>query len=192
VTPAADDKHFLKDPVSDRDWTRGPADAAVTLVEYVDFQCPDCQNSCPVIERLLAEFGGRVRFVLRQFPLVSRHPLAQTAALASEAAGNQGKFWEMYRRMMEARGELEPDDLLDYAQESGLDIEQWQRDMSAPALAERIAQTKRSGVRSGVNGTPTLFVNGVRYEGETEPVREEELRAAIEEALTAGATASPG
>ena len=192
MTPASDDKHFLKDPVSERDWARGLADAPVTVVEYADFQCPDCQNSYPVIERVLAGLPGRVRFVLRQVPLVSRHPLAQTAALASEAAGNQGKFWEMHRRLMEARGELEPDDLLDYAQALGLDIERWQRDMADSALAERIAVTKRLGVRSGVNGTPTLFINGVRYEGETEPVREEELRAAIEEALTAGATASPG
>ena len=192
MTPADDDKHLLKDPVSEEDWTRGPVDAPATLVEYADYQCPDCQASYPVIERVLAGFGDRVRFVVRQFPLVSRHPLAQAAALASEAAGRQGKFWEMHRRLMEARGKLEPTDLLRHARESGLDIEQWQRDMSAPALAERIAQTKRLGVRSGANGTPTLFINGVRYEGETRPVREEELRAAIEEALRAGATASPG
>jgi protein-disulfide isomerase len=190
VTPAADDKHFLKDPVSDRDWARGLADAPVTVVEYLDFQCSDCRESYPVIERVLAEFGGRVRFVVRQFPMVSRHPLAQGAALASEAAGRQGKFWEMYRRLMEAGGRLEPDDLLRYARALGLDIERWQRDMADSGLAERIAVTKRLGVRSGVNGTPTLFINGVRYEGETQPVRQEELRAAIEEALTAGATAS--
>lgn len=190
MTPAADDKHFLKDPVSDRDWARGPADAPVTLVEYADFQCPDCQHSHPVIERVLADHRDRVRFVFRQFPIVSLHPLAQGAALASEAAGRQGRFWEMQRRLMEAEGRIGEAEALRHASELHLDIEQWRRDLADPALSEHIRETKRLGVRSGVNGTPTLFINGVRYEEQTEPVREQELRAAIEEALAAAQPAA--
>ena len=175
--------HTLKQPVTEDDWSRGPAEAPVTLVEYADFECPDCQRSHPVIERVVESLGEKVQLVFRQFPLVSLHPHAQQAALASEAAGRQGKFWEMQGRLMEARGALGTEDLMGYARELGLGSERVKRDMADPALRDRIRKAKLLGVRSGVNGTPTLFINGVRFEGEREPVGEGELRGAIEAAL---------
>jgi protein-disulfide isomerase len=152
----------------------------VTVVEYADFECPDCWVTYPVIERVLDALGGKVRFAFRHFPVVSRHPLAQGAALGAEAAGRQGKFWEMHRRLFEAQGALSPEELGQYAQEIGLDLDRFGRDMADPALAAKIREGKLLGVRSGVNGTPTLFLNGVRFEHAEPAIKEPELRAAIE------------
>ncbi len=175
--------HYLKEPVGDDDWVQGPTGAPVTLVEYADFQCNDCQNSHPVLARVLASFKDEVRFVFRHFPMVSKHPQAEQAALAAEAAGRQGKFWEMERLLIEARGALSPEDLDHYAQELGLDLVQFHRDLTDDSLRAKIRRGKLAGLRSGVNGTPTLFINEVRYEGERTPVDETELRKAIEQAL---------
>lgn len=183
----AADVHVLRQPVTEADWVRGPADAPVTLVEYADFECPDCRASYPAIERVLASYEGRIRFVFRHFPVVSRHPRAQGAALAAEAAGRQGKFWEMYRRLFEARGELAPESIRRCAEESGLDVAQFERDTADPELAAKIHRVKLLGVRSGVNGTPTLFLNGLRLDRAESAVTEAELRAAIAPLLAAGA-----
>ncbi len=175
----------LKRPVSDEDWARGPL-GAVTLVEYMDYQCPFCQAAHPVIERVLKALEPRVRFVVRPFPVFSLHPRAEKAALAAEAAGRQGKFWEMHQRLFEARGALGDDELSRYARELGLEEDRFQRDMKDPALLEKIKREKMLGVRSGVNGTPTLYINEVRYEGEVGPDHEAELRAAILAELNKG------
>ena len=182
-----DEVHLLKQPVTSDDWARGPLDAPVTLVEYADFQCPDCQASHPVLERLLERFAGRLRFVFRHFPVVSRHPLAQGAALAAEAAGRQGKFWPMHQRLFAAQGALAPQDLHRYAREIGLDLDRFQRDLGDPALVAKIHQGKLLGVRSGVNGTPTVFLNGARYDGPSPAANEAHLQAAIEALLPRGA-----
>ncbi len=175
--------HYLIAPVGDDDWVQGPANAPVTLVEYADFQCNDCQNSHPVLVRLLASYQDKVRFVFRHFPMVSKHPQAEQAALAAEAAGRQGKFWQMQRLLLEARGALSPEDLDHYAQALGLDLAQFHHDLTNEELHAKIRLNKYLGLRSGVNGTPTLFINGVRYEGARSPVDENELRAAIEQVL---------
>jgi protein-disulfide isomerase len=172
--------HSLREPVTGDDWIRGAADAPVTLVEYADFECPDCQASHPALERVLDLYPGKIRFVFRHFPVVSRHPLAQGAALAAEAAGRQGSFWEMHERLFEARGALASDDLRRYAQEIGLDLARFEQDVLDPALAAKIHEGKLLGVRSGVNGTPTIFLNGVRYDRPTPAIEEAHLRAAIE------------
>jgi len=177
------DVHVLKQPVTEADWVRGPAEAPVTLVEYADFECPDCQASYPVIERVLASFADRMRFAFRHFPVVSRHPRAQGAALAAEAAGRQGKFWEMHHRLFEARGALSPEDIRRQARELGLDLRRFEQDLADPELATQIHKAKLLGVRSGVNGTPTLFLNGLRLERAEPPVTEAELRAAVEPLL---------
>jgi len=168
----------LKRPVSDDDWSRGPA-GAVSLVEYLDYQCPACQAAHPVVERVLASLPDRVRFVVRHFPIASAHPQAQRAALAAEAAGRQGKFWEMHQRLFAPRGALQEDQLLSYAGELGLDLARFGADMADEGLAAKIRREKVLGVRSGVNGTPTFYIAEARYEGETGPLREEELKAAI-------------
>jgi protein-disulfide isomerase len=175
--------HVLKRPVGEDDWSRGPDSAPVTLVEYADFQCADCQRSHLAIWRVVESFGDRVRFVFRHFPLVTAHPRAEEAALAAEAAGQQEKFWEMQERLMEARGALDPEDVRRYAQELGLDMDAFERDMTDAAKKRKLREEKLLGVRSGVNGTPTLFINGVRYERATQPVEEAELREAVEAAL---------
>lgn len=181
TTPGAPE---LREPVGDDDWTRGPADAPATLVEYADFACPFCQRAYPVIERVLAVLGGRVRFVHRHFPVESRHPRALAAALAAEAAGRQGRFWEMHRRLWEARGALSDADLERYAEELGLDLARFRGDLADPALAARIRQERLLGVRSGANGTPTLFLNGVRWDGDAQD------EAALQVALEAAAKSS--
>lgn len=172
----------LKFPLSERDWVRGATECPVTLVEYVDFQCPCCQGSYPVVERVVEAWKGRVRFAVRHFPVSSTHPYAEGAALAAEAAGRQGKFWEMYHRLFTSRNRLRPFDLDFHARRLDLDLEAFRRDMESEELREKIRQEKRQGLRSGVNGTPTLFINGERYDYPTCPVREEELRAALEAA----------
>jgi protein-disulfide isomerase len=177
------DVHLLKQSVTADDWMRGAADAPITLVEYADFQCPDCQESYPVLERVLDSYAGRMRFVFRHFPVVTRHPLAQGAALAAEAAGKQGKFWEMHQRLFEARSALAPEDLRRYAQQIGLDLARFEQDVADPALVAKIHESKLLGVRSGVNGTPTIFLNGVRHDRPTPAVEESDLRAAIEALL---------
>ena len=172
-------RHTLKPPVSAEDWTRGPAEARVTLVEYLDFQCPCCHGSFPAVERVLEELGDRVRYVVREFPIPSAHPHAEGAARAAEAAGRQGRFWEMYRLLLELRGRVGPPELESCARELDLDLARFHADVAGDEVQARIRESKHWGLRSGVNGTPTLFVNGVRYEEAACPVQAAELQAAL-------------
>jgi len=179
----AQEVHRLRVPVSDEDWWRGPANAPVTLVEYADFECEHCQAAYPGLEKLARAYRDHLRFVMRHFPVVSSHPRAMDAALAAEAAGKQGRFWEMHRRLFENPGKLDAQDLLRHAREIGLDMKRFQDDMNDPQLKRKIEEQKRQGLRSGVNGTPTLFLNGVRYDG---PRDFEALSEAVEAAAGHG------
>jgi protein-disulfide isomerase len=154
----------LTPPLDDaRDHVIGPPDAPA-LVEYGDFECPYCGDAYPSIQDLLRRHGARFRFAFRHFPL-DKHPHARQAALAAEAAAAQGRFWEMHDRLFEARRRLEPGDIRRYAQEVGLDLERFERDLQAPETAARVDADVDSGVRSGVTGTPTFFIQGERYDG---------------------------
>jgi formate-nitrite transporter family protein len=155
----------LTPPVSERDHIAGPDDAPVTLVEYGDYECPYCGMAHPVVKRAQRELGKQLRFVFRNFPLGEAHPHAQIAAQAAEAAGAQGRFWEMHDMIFEHQDALEVEDLLGYAASLGLDAEQIGRDLEAGTYVKRVRDDFRSGVKSGVNGTPTFFVNGARYDG---------------------------
>jgi protein-disulfide isomerase len=155
----------LKVPVSERDHTLGPAKAPVTLVEYGDYECPYCGAAHPVVKQLISLLGRRVRFVFRHFPLATVHPHAQHAAEAAEAAGAQGQFWEMHDTLYENQQALEAEDLLEYAAQLGLDVERLANELAERVHADRVRQDFLSGVRSGVNGTPTFFINGARHEG---------------------------
>jgi protein-disulfide isomerase len=148
-----------------RDHIRGPAEAAVTLVEYGDFQCPHCGQAHLVLNELLARFDQDVRLVFRHFPLTQIHPDAQRAAEASEAAGAQGRFWEMHDALFENQDALDLESIAEYAQEIGLDMTEFVRDLAAGVYTERVREDFLSGVRSGVNGTPTFFINGNRHDG---------------------------
>ena len=148
-----------------RDHVRGPADAPVTLVEYGDFQCPYCGDAYPVVRELEDRFGESLRFVFRHMPLDDLHPRAPAAALAAEAAGAQGRFWEMHDRLFEHQLELSDEDLRRHAEAIGLDLDRFERDLRDEGLAARVDDDLRSGAGSGVPSTPRFFVNGVIHLG---------------------------
>jgi len=152
-------------PVSDRDHVHGPADAPVTLVEYGDYECPHCGRAYPILHEVQRRMGSRLRFVFRNFPLRESHPHAQHAAEAAEAAGAQGKFWEMHDRLFERQFALEDGNLVEYARELGLDATRLRQELAEGRYEPRVREDFRSGVISGVNGTPTFFINGARHDG---------------------------
>ena len=156
----------LKVPVSPkRDHILGPRDAAVTLVEYGDFECPHCGQAHYVLQDLMSQMAKVVQLVFRNFPLAQIHPHAERAAEAAEAAGAQGSFWEMHDTLFENQDALEDEDLVGYAQQLGLDLERFQTDLLNGVHTKRVREDFVSGVRSGVNGTPTFFINGRRHDG---------------------------
>ena len=169
----------LTPPISERDHSRGPADAPVTLVEYGDYECPYCGEAYPIVKALQQRLGDQLRFVFRNFPLSQAHPHAEHAAEAAEAAGDQDMFWEMHDMLYENQQALEDEDLLRYATALGLDVSRFTRDIAKHGPAGRVREDFRSGVRSGVNGTPSFFINGVRHDGSYDLAT---LLAAIEEA----------
>jgi protein-disulfide isomerase len=174
----------LTPTVGDADHVNGPSEAPLTLVEYGDFECPYCGMAYPIVQSIQRQLGGRLRFVYRHFPLKELHPHAQHAAEAAESAGAQGKFWEMHHALFEHQEALDDAALARYADGLGLDAERVARDIESGTYARRVRDDFRSGVRSGVNGTPTFFVNGERYDGpwadETKFLRA--LREFVEEA----------
>jgi len=163
----------------DRDHIQGPDVAPVTLVEYGDYQCPYCGAAYPIIKNVQSRMGNRLRFVFRNFPISTSHPDAELAAEAAEAAAAQGRFWEMHDLLYENQARLGDDALHAYAERLGVDLNRFDGDLSGHAYAERVHEDFMSGVRSGVNGTPTFFVNGVRHNG---PFDLEALMEAVGEA----------
>lgn len=174
------DPGTLRSPITADDWSLGPADAPVTLLEYGDLECSYCGQAHPEIKAMLEQYPDRVRFVFRHFPITSLHPHAQAAALAAEAAGAQGKFWEMQDLLLRNQAHLEHNDLRRYALEIGLDIARFDREMDEQRYIAHVNEDFRSGAGDGVNGTPTLFLNGVRYDG---PRDRDALSDAIDELL---------
>lgn len=152
-------------PMPDRDHIKGPIDAPIALVEYGDYECPYCGEAYPVVKAIQKRLGDRLCFAFRNFPLVNSHPHAAHAAEAAEAAGAQGRFWEMHDLLYENQGALEDAYLVGYATTLGLDAERLIKDVLDGAHTARVRQDFRSGARLGVNGTPSFFINGVRYDG---------------------------
>jgi protein-disulfide isomerase len=148
----------------DRDHIQGPPDAPVTLLEYGDYECPYCGAAYPIVKQVQEAMGDTLGFVFRNFPITTSHPHAQQAAEAAEAAGAQGRFWPMHDLLYENQQRLEVPDLVGYAGRLELDSEQVERDLAGHRYAERVHEDFMSGVRSGVNGTPTFYVDGVRYD----------------------------
>jgi NhaA family Na+:H+ antiporter len=155
----------LSIPVGEKDHFLGPDDAPITLVEYGDLECPYCRQVNPVIRELRSRLGRRVRYVFRHFPIRSTHIHAQLAAEATEAAGAQGKFWEMQELLLEHQEALDETHLIQYAADLDLDLDRFKRDLDEHVYAEKVREDFHGGIRSGVNGTPTFFINGVRYDG---------------------------
>ena len=144
----------------------GPATAVVTLIAYCDFECPYCGRAYPIIKRLRANLGNRLRFVFRHFPLIHKHPHAQQAAEAAEAAGAQGQFWAMHDLLFENQDALEIADLRNYAKVLGLETAHFEHELLAHIHADRVRQDVISGKNSGASGTPTFFMNGQRHTDE--------------------------
>lgn len=163
MTPHATPRLIL--PVSERDHIRGSAEALVTLVEYGDYQCPYCGAAHPVVEELQRVLGDQLRFVFRHFPLSQIHPHAEGAAEAAEAAGAQDMFWEMHATLYTHQHALDGPHLIRYASSLGLDPTAFRDALIERAYADHVHEDFLSGVRSGVNGTPTFFIDGVRYDG---------------------------
>src|SRR5438067_1934834 len=146
--------------VNPSDHDLGPSHAPVTVVEYGDFECPNCKQAAPAVKLLLQRFAGKVRYVYRHFPLEEVHPHALHAALAAEAAGAQGKFWPMHDRLFEGQPHLKDKQLHGYAERLELDMTRFAADMRHDSYLQRVREHIEGGTRSGVRATPTFFVNG--------------------------------
>ena len=157
----------LPDP--ERDHTSGSTDGLIKLLEYGDYECPFCGEAQPIVKEIQQRLGDDLLFAFRNFPLKQLHPHAEHAAEAAEAAGAQGNFWGMHDLLFENQGALEDEDLAAYAVELGLDQTRLIREVASSVYAPRIREDFKSGVRAGVNGTPTFFINGERYDGTLDP-----------------------
>jgi protein-disulfide isomerase len=165
---------------SKRDHCLGPDAAGVTLLEYGDYECPYCGRAYVIIKSIQDHFGDQLRFAFRNFPLTQIHLHAQQAAEAAEAAGAQGMFWEMHDMLYENQAALDQPSLREYALVLELDMDRFDMEMMTHTHAKRVREDFMSGVKSGVNGTPTFYLNGIRYDGSWEGVR---LMTAIEELI---------
>jgi protein-disulfide isomerase len=153
-------------PIQPTDHIHGPESAPHTLVEYGDYQCPDCGRLYAILRDLQEEFRSRLRIVYRHYPLSGSHPHAQKAAEAAEAAGAQGRFWEMHALLFEHQNALDTKDLLRYATQLPLDVDRFRRELKEGVYSDRVRQDFRAGVQNGVYRTPELFLDGVRHSQE--------------------------
>jgi protein-disulfide isomerase len=160
-----EDMAQLTPPVGPQDHIQGSETAKVTLVEYGDYECPYCGQAYPIVKELQRRMGDQLRFVFRNFPLSNMHPHAEHAAEAAEAANAQGKFWQMHDYLYEHQNELGDSHLAAYAGAVGLDVSRFTHEMREHLYASHVHEDFESGVRSGVNGTPTFYINGIRHNG---------------------------
>ncbi|HEX6615022.1 MAG TPA: thioredoxin domain-containing protein [Gemmatimonadales bacterium] len=155
----------LQPPVGPDDHAQGPEGAPVTLVEYGDFECPYCGQAYEIVKTIQQRLGGKLRFVFRNFPLKEAHPHAEHAAEAAEAAATRGRFWDMHDLLYENQRRLDDASLAGYAEAIGLDAQRVMQALEDGTYEPQVREDFMSGVRSGVNGTPAFFVNGVRWDG---------------------------
>jgi protein-disulfide isomerase len=151
--------------IDDHDHVDGPPDARITLVEYADFECPFCGAATGVIHEVRERLGDDLRYVFRHLPLADVHPNAERAAQGAEAAGAQGRFWEMHDVLFAHQGELELEDLAGYAAELGLDVERFVRELQEGVHAQRVRDDVVGAEASGARGTPTFFIGELRHVG---------------------------
>jgi protein-disulfide isomerase len=170
----------LKVPVGTADHIQGEENAALTLVEYGDYECPHCGRAYPIVKRVQKHFGKRLRFVFRNFPLGEMHPHAEFAAETAEFAGTHGKFWEMHDLLFESQNRLGGELFEELAKRLKLTSADLLAALEKREFLARVRTDFAGGVRSGVNGTPTFFVNGQRHDAPFEYV---DLVAAIEAVL---------
>jgi protein-disulfide isomerase len=168
----------LKVPVTSSDHIEGDEKASITLLEYGDYECPHCGTAYPIVKRVQKHFGKQLRFVFRNFPLVQAHPHAQSAAEAAEFAAAHGKFWEMHDAIYENQRRLNTEVLLELAEGLGLPRQDLAKALKSQQYGDKVRADFMGGVRSGVNGTPTFFINNYRHDG---PFDYEDLIAGIKE-----------
>lgn len=154
----------LTPPLGQRDHMIGPSQASLILVEYGDYECPHCGAAYPLVKEIREGLGDRLQFAYRHFPLTEIHPHAELAAETAEAAGAQGKFWQMHDLLFENQQLLNERNVFRFAETLGLDMQRFKLDLQEHAYQARVREDFMSGVRSGVNGTPTFFINGLRYD----------------------------
>lgn len=174
--------------VTANEWTKGPKDAKVTLIEYADFQCPACASYYPVVQKMIETYGDRILFVYRNFPLYTTHPNAGISAQAAEAAGLQGKYWEMYDLLYAKQTEwstaattrVVTDHFDNYAKSIGLDLDKFHKDINSDQVLKKIKADADGGRASGVDRTPTFYVNLKRIQS---PASEQEFKSILDDAL---------
>ena len=173
-------EQFAVTKVRADDHVRGRPDAPVTVLEYGDYECPYCRGAARDVREMLARYPDTVRFVFRNFPITQLHPHAEQAAEAAEAAGVQGKFWEMYELLLQPSSDLGLDSLLDYAAGLSLDVGRFRDEVTGHAYAAKIEGDVQKGIQDGVNATPKFYVNGARIDGKL-PLEglEDAIRAAV-------------
>lgn len=165
VIPGITSPNKLTIPVGSRDHIQGLIDAPISLLEYGDYECPACGQGYPVVKAVQQSLGNSLCFAFRNFPLMAIHPHAEHAAEAAEAAAAQGNFWEMHDLLFENQNALEDEDLARNALILHLDIPLFITQLASGAFSERVKEDVASGLKSGVNGTPTFFINGKLYDG---------------------------
>jgi protein-disulfide isomerase len=171
----------LKTPVTTADHRAGVDDAPVTLVEYGDYECPHCGHAYPIVQRIQEHFGDQLRFVFRNFPLNESHPHAEAAAEVAEFSAAHGKFWEMHDLLFENQSQLRGEIFEELASSLGLSADAMVEEVNNGKYRSHVRKDFEGGVRSGVNGTPTFFINGKRHDASFEF---EQLVAAIDQALS--------
>ena len=178
-------ENFAEPEIAPDDHVRGPAGAAVTVVEYGDYECPFCRGAARDVRRMLDLYPDSIRFVFRNFPIPQLHPHAEQAAAAAEAAAAQGKFWEMYELLLQPSSSLDLDSLVSHARDLGLDTDRFRREVTDRAYSAKIEGDVREGFRNGVNATPKFYVDGERIDGKF-PLE------GLEDAIRAGVRAAGG
>jgi protein-disulfide isomerase len=166
-------------PVTEKDHSQGPLEAPLELLEFGDYQCPHCGAAYPMIKKIQKKLGKRLKFIFRNFPLSESHPDAFQAAVATEAAAKQYRFWEMHDILFENQSRLGPESLLQYAKELGLNLRDFENDLQDTSLAAKVEADFESGIKSGVNGTPSFYINKNMYRG---PYEYDSLLDAIQNA----------
>jgi protein-disulfide isomerase len=155
----------LTPPVNKKDHIQGSPNALIELVEFGDYQCPHCGTAYPIIKEIQKALGKKLKFIFRNFPLSEAHPYALPAAIAAEAAGKQNQFWEMHDIIYENQLALSEVAFFKFAKVLGLNIPAFEKDRQDESLVKKIEADFESGIKSGVNGTPSFFINGYKYEG---------------------------
>jgi len=176
---------FLKDGISESDWVEGNPQAKIILIEYSDFECPACKIFAEEIQKIVDEFGNHIAFVYRHYPLESIHEYAMSAAYASEAAGAQGKFWEMHDMLFLTQEDWttqqNPEEsFFNYAKSMGLDMKKFEEDYNSRSIRNRVKESKTFAEKIGLTGTPTLFINGQQINN---PRSHEDFRKLIRDAI---------